>query len=145
MSISSVVVSPADTFGACAPALRRNPKLRTLDLETGGVPDVDPQLAELARLPFVSSVLGLPDRHQKAQMEVPSSIGIVTHDYIVPEFTSVAVNDGMGVVVTDLDAGALSPERIAAFFASIGSHSARHVLDTNRYSLTASAQAAGGT
>ncbi len=138
VSLSSVLASPIAKVGACVPAVRRTSKLRTLDLGANGVPEVDPQLAELARQPFVSSVLGLPDRHQKEQMEVPSSIGIVTHDFIVPEFTSVAVNDGMGVVVTDLDARALSPERIAAFFTSIGSHSAAHVLETNRYSLSAS-------
>jgi tRNA-splicing ligase RtcB len=136
---SSVIASPVSVPGATAPAAPLpSPKLCTLELDADGVSEVDPQLTELARLPFVTSVLGLPDRHQKPQMEVPSSIAIVTHDHIVPEFTSVAVNDGMGVVVTDLDAGALSPERIAAFFARIGSHSAGHVLETNRYSLSAS-------
>ncbi len=97
--------------------------------------EVDARLAELARLPFVTSVLGLPDRHQKGAMEVPSSIGIATRGFIVPEFTSVAVNDGMGVVVTNLDARDLTPERIQALFLRIGSHASGHVLERNRYSL----------
>jgi tRNA-splicing ligase RtcB len=96
---------------------------------------VDARLAEVARMPWVSSVLGLPDRHQKGAMEVPSSIGIATRGVIVPEFTSVAVNDGMGVVVTDLTEEDLTPERIQALFLRIGSHSAGHVMERNRYSL----------
>jgi RNA-splicing ligase RtcB len=98
---------------------------------------VDARLAELARLPYVTSVLGLPDRHQKGSMEVPSSIGIATRGVLVPEFTSVAVNDGMGVVVTDLTEQDLTPERIQAVFLRIGSHSAGNVLERNRYSLDA--------
>jgi RNA-splicing ligase RtcB len=97
--------------------------------------EVDARLAEVAALPFVTSVLGLPDRHQKGKMEVPSSIGIATRGVLVPEFTSVAVNDGMGVVVTDLHAKDLTPERLQALFARIGSHSAGNVFERNRYSL----------
>lgn len=97
--------------------------------------EVDARLAEVASLPHVTSVLGLPDRHQKGKMEVPSSIGIATRGVIVPEFTSVAVNDGMGVVVTDLQARDLTPERIQALFLRIGSHSAGNVFERNRYSL----------
>jgi tRNA-splicing ligase RtcB len=69
-------------------------------------------------------------------MEVPSSIGIATRRVIVPEFTSVAVNDGMGVIATDLMARDLAPGRIQALFARIGSHASGHVLERNRYSLT---------
>lgn len=98
---------------------------------------VDARLAQLAREPWVASVLGLPDRHQKGSMEVPSSIGIATRGVIVPEFTSVAVNDGMGVVVTDLTEADLTPERIQDLFLRIGSHSAGNVLERNRYSLDA--------
>jgi tRNA-splicing ligase RtcB len=97
---------------------------------------IDARLAEVAALPFVTSVLGLPDRHQKGAMEVPSSIGIATRDVLVPEFTSVAVNDGMGVVATDLHARDLTPARIEALFARIGSRASGHVLERNRYSLT---------
>jgi RNA-splicing ligase RtcB len=95
------------------------------------------RLNAIAELPFVEHVLALPDLHQKERMEVPSSLAITTNGTIVPEFTSVAVNDGMGIVRTDLEAGDLTPERIARFFARINAHSAAHVLDANRYSLSA--------
>jgi RNA-splicing ligase RtcB len=110
--------------------------LATLSLEGHPTPEIDARLQELASLPFVTSVLGLPDRHQKGSMEVPSSIGIATRGVIVPEFTSVAVNDGMGIVATDLHARDLSPGRIQALFARIGSRASGHVLERNRYSLT---------
>ena len=97
--------------------------------------EIDARLAAIAALPFVTSVLGLPDRHQKGKMEVPSSIGIATRGVLVPEFTSVAVNDGMGVVATDLHAKDLTPERLQALFTRIGSHSAGSVIERNRYSL----------
>ena len=109
--------------------------LATLSLEGHPTPVIDARLAQVAALPFVTSVLGLPDRHQKGSMEVPSSIGIATRGVLVPEFTSVAVNDGMGVVATDLSARDLNPARIQALFARIGSRASGHVLERNRYSL----------
>ena len=123
---------------ACARAERGAGRdvLATLSLADHATPEIDARLAELARLPFVTSVLGLPDRHQKGAMEVPSSIGIATRGVLVPEFTSVAVNDGMGMVTTDLDARDLTPERIEAVFARIGSHASGHPLEPNRYSLS---------
>src|SRR5262245_27911921 len=101
----------------------------TLSIEGRGAPAVDRRLAELARLPFVTSVLGLPNRHQKSALEVPSSIGIATRGVLVPEFTAAAVNGGMGVLTTDLDASDLTPERIQGLFARIGAHASRHALE----------------
>ena len=92
-------------------------------------------LQRLTAMPFVESVLALPDVHWKARMEVPSSIAITTRGVVVPEFTSVAVNDGMGVVQTSLTENDMSPERIRAFFRQICSHAARNFFDTNRYSI----------
>ena len=110
--------------------------LAMLSVDGNASAAVDARLAELASLPYVTSVLGLPDRHQKGAMEVPSSIGIATRGVIVPEFTSVAVNDGMGVVATDLHVRDLSPGRIHALLSRIGSRAAGHVFERNRYSLT---------
>jgi tRNA-splicing ligase RtcB len=93
------------------------------------------RLLELSELPWVQALLALPDLHQKAKAEVPSSIAL-TSRAIVPQFTSVAINDGMGVVATDLDARDLTPERIVEFFRRVNANSARHVLDANRYSLS---------
>lgn len=94
------------------------------------------RLEAVARLPYVRSVLALPDVHQKAKMEVPSSLAIATRGVIVPEFTSADVNDGMGVVVTSLRAEDLTPARIDRFFRLVSRHSAAHFFDRNRYSLS---------
>jgi RNA-splicing ligase RtcB len=93
-------------------------------------------LERIAALPYVDNVLALPDAHWKARMEVPSSIAIATRDAIVPEFTSADVNDGMGVVATDLDQSEMTPERLESFFRNVNSHSASHFFDHNRYSLS---------
>ncbi len=103
--------------------------------------DLLARLEAIAELPWVESVLALPDLHQKDKAEVPSSLAITTRDMIVPEFTSVAVNDGMGVVLTDLEAKDVTPARAVEFFRRINAHAAGHVLDRNRYSLPASALA----
>src|SRR5262249_39426360 len=120
--------------GAARPA--RADALALLSLADHATPAIDARLAEVARLPFVRSVLGLPDRHQKGAMEVPSSVGIATRGVIVPEFTSVAVNDGMGVITTDLHARDLAPARIQALFTRIGSRASGHVLEPHRHPLT---------
>ncbi len=94
------------------------------------------RLEEIARLPYVDRVLALPDVHWKEQMEIPSSISIATRDVVVPEFTSAAVNDGMGVVRTGLRENDLTPERLAGLFTRINANSAAHFFDANRYSIS---------
>ncbi len=74
-------------------------------------------LEELSALPYVGSVLSLPDVHWKEDMEVP-------------------LNDGMGVVKTGLHVDDLSPERLAAFFTRVNASSAANHFDTNRYSIS---------
>ena len=93
-------------------------------------------LERMAGLPFVDSVLALPDVHWKEQMEVPSSISVTTRDVVVPEFTSMAVNDGMGVVKTGLKVEDMSPERLEAFFTRVNANAAVNFFDTNRYSIS---------
>lgn len=94
------------------------------------------RLEELAGLPWVESVLALPDLHQKAKAEIPSSVAVTTLDAVVPEFSSVAINDGMGVVLTDLEAKDFTPERALEFFRHMNNDAARNILDANRFSLT---------
>ena len=91
----------------------------------------------LAELPFVDSILALPDVHWKAKMEVPSSIAITTRDVIVPEFASMDINDGMGVMKTSLREEEMSSARVESFFARVNSNSAAHFFDANRYSISA--------
>src|SRR5689334_544238 len=97
----------ASEASVIAPSLSERPMLRahqspdklvSLSLGIEDNPLIDCSLAEMEALPFVDQILALPDVHQKAQMEIPSSIAVTTRDVIVPEFTSAAVNDGMGVV-----------------------------------------------
>lgn len=123
-----------------APMLRRLPeprheKLSALGFDGGPDPALLAGLGRIAALPWVESVLALPDLHQKDDMEVPSSLAITTSGAIVPEFTSVAINDGMGLVVTGLGAREMSRERVAQFLLRANAHSAAHLLDVNRYSL----------
>ena len=93
-------------------------------------------LARVARESYVESVLALPDLHWKPDMEVPSSIAITTRDFMVPEFTSMDVNDGMGVIPTGLTEREMTPERIGALFTSINANSSAGHFDRNRYSLS---------
>jgi RNA-splicing ligase RtcB len=129
-------------MSAGAMKLERSPegtRRKMTVLATDPVPDASlmARLEELAALPWVESVLALPDLHQKEKAEIPSSMAVTTLDAIVPEFTSVAVNDGMGVVLTDLEAKDVTPDRAYAFFRHMNEHAASHVLDRNRYSLSA--------
>jgi len=134
----AVMASPITGRPAVVPAADPSPRGKLVSLSLGDEPDarIARSLAEMERLPYVEQVLALPDVHQKAQMEIPSSIAVRTRDVIVPEFTSVAVNDGMGVVVTDLDAAGLTPERLQAFFTRVNMNSAAHPFDGNRYSIS---------
>ncbi len=103
----SVLGSVSRTGSRSEPAGRivePNSKLVSLSLGIESNELIDRSLAEMAQLPYVEEILALPDVHQKEMMEIPSSIAVTTRDVIVPEFTSAAVNDGMGVVVTDIDA-----------------------------------------
>ena len=113
-------------------------RLDALSLGEPLEPGMAGKLEEIARLPYVASVLALPDLHWKARMEVPSSLAIATRGMIVPEFTSADVNDGMGVVATGISEDRLTPARIEAFFRTVNADSAAHFFDRNRLSLDAS-------
>ena len=111
-------------------------KITRLTLEERVSPRIEARLEEIARLPYVERVLALPDVHWKPQMEIPSSISVATRNVVVPEFTSAAVNDGMGVVRTSLHESDVTPERLARLLTGINAHSAANFFDTNRYSIS---------
>lgn len=141
---SATLVAPALRRGAGAHAgasAVADPiigKLTMLSVNGSPPAQIVAALRRLTQLPFVEQVLSLPDLHQKEHMEVPSSLAISTRDVVVPEFTSVAVNDGMGVLVTPLKSSEMSPERLDSLFTRVARHSAAHHLDANRYSLSPS-------
>ena len=114
-----------------------NGKLIRLALGDEAPNEIQRVLERMAALPYVDSLLALPDVHWKAQMEIPSSISVTTRDTVVPEFTSMAVNDGMGVVKTGLRVEDMTPERLEQFFTRVNAHSAVNFFDTNRYSISA--------
>lgn len=126
--------------GAAAPAevdaLEPASKLTVMSLGSDVDPSIHATLERLAALPYVEEVIALPDVHWKDHMEVPSSIAIETRDTLVPEFTSVAVNDGMGVIRTKLHAKDMTRERMGAFFRAINASSAANFFQTNRYSIS---------
>ena len=95
-------------------------KLTALSLGESAPRPILEKLEEIARLPYVDGVLALPDLHWKARMEVPSSIAIATRGVVVPEFTSAAINDGMGVLRTGLTADEMTPERLELGWAAVG-------------------------
>ena len=120
-----------------APATRAPGRLVRLSIGSE-VPQAMLEILErVAAEPYVETVLALPDLHWKEDMEVPSSLAITTRDCMVPEFTSMDVNDGMGVIPTGLSERDATPERIGALFTSINANSAAGHFDRNRYSLTA--------
>ncbi len=131
--LGSALDEGATAAGRAAPPQE---KLITLSLGDPMPARILEVLERMAELPFVESVLALPDVHWKEQMEVPSSISVTTRDMVVPEFTSMAVNDGMGVVRTGLRVEELSAERLEAFFTRVNSHAAANFYDTNRYSIS---------
>ncbi len=111
-------------------------KVKILSIRDYPAPRAAEELTRIAELSYVDSILALPDLHMKDHMEVPSSIAITTRDVIVPEFTSVAVNDGMGIVTTTLRADEITPGRVYQFVRRINSYSAAYRFDMNRYSLS---------
>lgn len=53
-------------------------------------------------LPYVTGTLRLPDLHMKPGMESPSSLVVAAANTIVPHLVSESINDGMGLVATQL-------------------------------------------
>ncbi len=60
-------------------------------------------------LPYVARTLRLPDLHMKDGMEAPSSLVVATDNVIVPHLVSESINDGMGVISTQLHVDDLGP------------------------------------
>ena len=133
--MSAVITASATRPAPSWARPRASDRLRLLTAGELPSPGMARMLEQIAALPWVESVLALPDLHHKAHMEVPSSLAITSAGAIVPEFTSVAINDGMGLILTDLDAREMTRERILRFFARLGANAAAHPLDANRYSL----------
>ena len=58
------------------------------------------RLRELGNRDYVNRIAVLPDVHWKPRMETPSSIVVESGSYVVPDATSVALNDCISVIRT---------------------------------------------
>lgn len=75
-------------------------------------------LGEIAALPQVARAVALPDLHWKKGLEAPSSAAYAVRGHLVPQLSSCALNCGMGLIATGVEATAFTPERVDALYAS---------------------------
>lgn len=102
-----------------------------------------PSLAEAERraewiegLPYVTDVLRLPDLHMKDGMEAPSSLVVATDNVIVPHLVSESINDGMGLVATDLVSDDLAADDATTILRRMNAAGALTKAKPSRYSWT---------
>ncbi|MEZ0229754.1 MAG: RtcB family protein [Planctomycetota bacterium] len=69
-------------------------------------------LDEIASLPQVKRAVALPDLHWKKGLEAPSSAAYAVRGHIVPQLSSCALNCGMGLIDTGLQASAVTPAKL---------------------------------
>jgi tRNA-splicing ligase RtcB len=75
-------------------------------------------LEEIAALPAVRRAVALPDLHWKKGLEAPSSVAYAVRDHLVPQLSSCALNCGMGLIATDLEAAAVAPGTLDRIYAT---------------------------
>lgn len=85
-------------------------------------------------LPYVVEALRLPDFHIKDGMEAPSSFVVASKDVIVPHLVSESINDGMGLIGTDVDAEDLSPGQVTDILRWVNEAGALTKAKPSRYS-----------
>lgn len=90
----------------------------------------------IASLPYVDAVLRLPDLHMKDGMEAPSSFVTASRGVIVPHLVSESINDGMGLLRTNVQADDLSSYQLAALIRFVNEAGATSKLATTPYSWT---------
>lgn len=91
---------------------------------------------EIRALDYVTDVRVLPDVHFKDGMEAPSSVVIASKGRIIPHLVSESINDGMGLVKTDLSIDDVDDSQLDAFLAFMNREGARSKLRPNNYSWT---------
>lgn len=88
----------------------------------------------IENLPYVTGTVRLPDLHMKDGMEAPSSLVVATDNVIVPHLVSESINDGMGLIATDLEAGDLGPDQPTEILRWINEAGAVTKAKPSRYS-----------
>lgn len=111
---------------------RRDQQMTTLHHESLAAAE---QVADwIESLPYVTGTLRLPDLHMKDGMEAPSSLVVATDNVIVPHLVSESINDGMGLIATDLDVEDLGPTGATAILRRINEEGALTKAKPSRYS-----------
>jgi tRNA-splicing ligase RtcB len=87
-------------------------------------------------LPYVTEVLRLPDLHMKDGMEAPSSLVVATDGVVIPHLVSESINDGMGLVATELTSDDLSSDDATRILRLINGAGALSKAKPSRYSWT---------
>lgn len=94
------------------------------------------RLSELANKPYVRKIATLPDCHWKADMELPSSVAVNCGNHVVADVTSVAMNDCMTLILTDLRREQITREFLAAMFENVNRKSSAKRSGLTAYSPT---------
>ncbi len=99
-------------------------------------PQIDARLSELAEKPFIRQVAALPDCHWKKNMELPSSVAVDCGDSVVPDATSVAINDCMSLILTDWHQSAIDEKLLSKLFENVNRRAASGRTQMTEYSPT---------
>jgi tRNA-splicing ligase RtcB len=70
----------------------------------------------IAALPQVARAVALPDLHWKKGLEAPSSAAYAVRGHLVPQLSSCALNCGMGLIDTGLEAAALTTQTLDGLY-----------------------------
>ena len=90
----------------------------------------------IAAMPYVADTLRLPDLHMKDGMEAPSSFVTATRGVIVPQLVSESINDGMGLLRTNVQVDAVSLQQLESLLRFVNEAGATTKLATTPYSWT---------
>lgn len=67
----------------------------------------------------ISPIIALPDVHQKASLEAPTSIAVATEGVLIPALTTPTLGCSIGSIITDLQASELSEEFYKKFHSAL--------------------------
>lgn len=106
-------------------------------MTTTGASDTASEMASrIDAKPYVVDTVRLPDLHMKDGMEAPSSFVTASRGVIVPHLVSESINDGMGLIRTNFDAGDLADGDLEALIRFMNLAGAKTKLVMTPYSWT---------
>lgn len=93
-------------------------------------------VSRIAAMPYVANTLRLPDLHMKDGMEAPSSFVTASRGVIVPHLVSESINDGMGLIRTNVQVDEVTPDQLLRILRFMNEAGAATKLATTPYSWT---------